>query len=307
MSSTAVLAMGLSLVAALLFAVASVLQDKGTQGLDDDGAVGAGFFVTLARRKVWVAGIIADIAGFGVQAWALAVGSLMLVQPLLVTTLLFALPMAALMQRRRLGGLEWFWALALTGSLAIFMIFGQPSEGIETPSAKTWIIPAAVLIPVVIICVVWGSRMAHGSGRSLVLALAAGVLLGVSAPLTKTGIAAFDGGFLSGLASWEFWAMAVTATLGTLWQQSSYQAGDVQTSLPTVTVLKPIIAMGLGLTIYHETLRIGHTGDVLVIVSLVVMLLATVMLGRLSAPQVAAEADVQDPDTEADSEPAPAP
>ncbi|MGB3695999.1 MAG: DMT family transporter [Gordonia sp. (in: high G+C Gram-positive bacteria)] len=278
------LAVALALVAALLFAVAAVLQEKGTQGLPDDGATGVGFLTTLARRKVWVLGIIADIGGFAVQAAALAVGSLLMVQPLLVSTLLFALPLAAWSQKRRLVPREWFWAAVLTASLIVFIVVGEPGPGISAPSGQSWIVPIALMIPVVAGCVIWAGRMPHGTRRSLVLALAAGLLLGYSAPFTKTGVDAFGGGLLAGLSSWEFWMMAVTATLGTLWQQSSYQAGDVQTSLPTVTVLKPIVAMALGLTIYQEHLKVGHLGDGIVIAALIVMCIATIALGRLGAP-----------------------
>lgn len=49
-SGSVVLAVVLSLVAALLFAVASVLQQKGTQNVSDDNALGAGFLVSLAKR-----------------------------------------------------------------------------------------------------------------------------------------------------------------------------------------------------------------------------------------------------------------
>ncbi|MGZ6973991.1 MAG: DMT family transporter [Acidimicrobiia bacterium] len=113
------------------------------------------------------------------------------------------------------------------------------------------------------------------------------MLLGVSAPLTKSAIAGFDDGFVSGLQSWELWAMALTASLGTFWQQSSYQAGDVQTSHPAVTVLKPLVAMALGLTIYEETLEIGGVGDLLLLASIVTMVWATLVLGRLAAPELA--------------------
>ncbi|WP_290852023.1 DMT family transporter [Gordonia sp. (in: high G+C Gram-positive bacteria)] len=275
------IAIALSVVAALLFAVAAVLQERGTQGLPDSGV---GFFKGLVQRKVWLLGIAADIAGFAVQAGALAVGSLLLVQPLLVTTLLFALPLAAWTQKRRLTLREWFWAAVLTASLIVFIVVGEPAAGISSPSGGAWIIPIAIMIPAVAVCVVGSSRMRRGTARSLVLAVAAGLLLGYSAPFTKTAMDAFGQSFLDGLASWEFWMMAVTATLGTLWQQSSYQAGDVQTSLPAVTVLKPIVAMVLGLTIYQETLNVGHVGDGVVLASVVVMCLATVALGRLSVP-----------------------
>ncbi|GAA4661954.1 DMT family transporter [Gordonia humi] len=284
-----VLAIGLSLVAALLFALAAVLQEKGTEGLSDDDAVGIGFFAKLIRRKVWVAGIVADIAGFAVQAGALAVGSLLLVQPLLVSTLLFALPLAAFSERRMLTKFEWLWATVLMISLVLFAVFGEPTEGITTPTFHSWIVPLIFLVVVVAVCIVGGSRLPHGTNRSLVLAVGAGLMLGFSAPFTKTGIDAFGESFLNGLSSWEFWAMAVTATLGTLWQQSSYQAGDVQTSLPTVTVLKPMVAMALGLSIYQEQLHISKTGDFIVVVSLAFMCIATFALGRLSAPATEAE------------------
>jgi hypothetical protein len=278
------LAIVLSLVAALLFAIASVLQQRGTSGIADSDALGAGMLTSLVRRPVWLLGIGADIAGFGVQAAALAVGSLLLVQPLLVTTLLFALPLAARAAHRRLREEEWVWSGLLALSLVIFVVMGEPTAGREDPSFRAWLPTIIVVVPLVAACVFAASGIPHGTRRSLVLAVAAGVLLGVSAPLTKTAIAGFEDGFVDGLLHWELWAMALTAALGTFWQQSSYQAGDVQTSLPAVTVLKPVVAMALGLTIYEETLKIGGAADLLLIAAVATMAVATVVLGRLAAP-----------------------
>lgn len=280
------LAILLSLVAAALFAVASVLQQRGTSTVADDAALGAGMLGSLVRRPVWVAGILADIAGFGVQAWALAVGSLLLVQPILVTTLIFALPLAARVDRRRLTGKEWAWSLVLIAALVVFVRLGEPTAGLDRPPFPSWLPALIISIPLVAACVWSAASLPHGTKRSLVLAVAAGTLLGLSAPLTKSGIDGFSDGILAGLATWELWAMAITASLGTFWQQSSYQAGDVQTSLPTVTVLKPIIAMALGLTAYRETLQVGRATDVLLLASLAAMVAATIALGRLAAPRV---------------------
>jgi drug/metabolite transporter (DMT)-like permease len=280
------LAILLSLVAAALFAVASVLQQRGTSTVADDAALGAGMLGSLVRRPVWVAGILADIAGFGVQAWALAVGSLLLVQPILVTTLIFALPLAARVDRRRLTGKEWAWSLVLIAALVVFVRLGEPTAGLDRPPFPSWLPALIICIPLVAACVWSAASLPHGTKRSLVLAVAAGTLLGLSAPLTKSGIDGFSDGIAAGLTTWELWAMAITASLGTFWQQSSYQAGDVQTSLPTVTVLKPIIAMALGLTAYRETLQVGRATDVLLLASLAAMVAATIALGRLAAPRV---------------------
>ena len=277
----------LSLLAAMLFAAASVLQQRGTTSISDEDALGAGMLTSLARRPVWVVGIVADVAGFGVQAAALATGSLLLVQPLLVTTLLFALPIAARVAHRRLSKDEWLWAALLVVALVVFIVMGEPTKGRDHPEFRAWIPTILIIVPLVIACVFAAGGLPHGTRRSLVLAVAAGTLLGVSAPLTKSAISAFGDGVGSGLRAWEFWAMALTASLGTFWQQSSYQAGDVQASLPAVTVLKPIVAMAIGLTIYQETLELGGPGDLLLIAAIVGMGASAVALGRLSGPATA--------------------
>jgi hypothetical protein len=59
-------------------------------------------------------------------------------------------------------------------------------------------------------------------------------------------------------------------------------------------VLKPVVAMALGLTIYHETLQIGGVGDLVLLAAVAAMAVATVVLGRLAAPEVA---EAPPPDT----------
>lgn len=277
----------LSLVAAFLFAVAAVLQQRGTTTVDDRDALGAGMLASLVRRPVWVLGMVTDVVGFGVQAWALAIGSLLLVQPLLVTTLLFALPLAARANRRRLSGEEWQWSGVLVASLGCFVVLGQPTAGVDRPSLASWLPVLVICVPVAVVCV-WSARpLPHGTRRSLLLAIAAGLLLGLSGPMTKAGIDGLADGVAAGLLTWELWGMAITAALGTFWQQSSYQAGDVQTSLPTVSVLRPVVAMALGLTAYEETLVIDGAVDLLLVAAVVGMVTATIKLGRLAGPAFA--------------------
>jgi hypothetical protein len=51
--------------------------------------------VRLGAEPLWLAGLGASIVGFGLEATALAVAPVVLVQPLIVGELLFALPLAA--------------------------------------------------------------------------------------------------------------------------------------------------------------------------------------------------------------------
>ncbi len=143
------------------------------------------------------------------QAAALAVGSLLLVQPLLVTTLLFALPLAARFAHRRLTEREWLWSGLLAASLVVFVIMGEPTAGRDDPSFRSWLPTIVIVVPLV------GSVRLRGIRAARTARVARwcwrwrpGSCSGVSAPLTKTAIANFDDGVLEGLKSWELWGMA---------------------------------------------------------------------------------------------------
>ena len=80
-------------------------------------------------RPIWLAGTAGDTLGYVAQAIALALGSLVLVQPLLATSLLFALPLGAWWAGRRLRRSDGVWALVLTAALGVFLVSGQPHRG----------------------------------------------------------------------------------------------------------------------------------------------------------------------------------
>ena len=81
--------------------------------------------LTLLRRPLWWAGTAAASPGYVFQALALANGSLLLVQPILVSALLFALPLSARLANRRVTRGEWMWAVVLTIALAVFVVLAQ--------------------------------------------------------------------------------------------------------------------------------------------------------------------------------------
>lgn len=103
------LAVALALSGALAFAVATVAQQRAAARSSDLEARGRGFVVQLLRRPQWWAGTMGNGAGYVLQALALGFGSLLVVQPIMVTSLLFALPLGASLAHRRLTGSVWMW------------------------------------------------------------------------------------------------------------------------------------------------------------------------------------------------------
>jgi drug/metabolite transporter (DMT)-like permease len=286
------IAIAISLVAALLFAIGFVMQQREAAEVPDEDALGIGLITRLIRRPVWLIGTAADGLGYIAQAIALAFGSLVLVQPLLATSLLFALPLGAWWAKRRLRRSDGLWALALTAGLAVFLIAGNPTAGVDSADLEVWLIAAAVVLPLVGAFILIASRLPKGGARAVLLGTCTGLLYGAAAALTKSVMSYLDDGFVDIITSWELYALIVVATAGTYLQQSAFQAGSLAQSLPAISVVEPVAAVILGMTVLEEELRADGLEWALIAISAVVMIVATAALARSqgeSAPQLEPE------------------
>jgi len=280
------LAAALALVAAVLFAVASAVQQRSAADVPDADARGVGLLLALARRPRWWAGTLSDTGGFAAQAAALGLGSLLLVQPLLVTTLLVALPLGARWAGRRLRRSDWVWSALLVLALALFAVVGEPTAGVDRAGWRPWL-PAWIVLGLLVGGCLAGAAVRRGTARAVLLSVAAGVAYGVGAALTKGVVSQLDDGLRALLTSWETWLLAVALVGGTLLQQSAYQAGALEASLPAVTVGEPVVAVALGIGVLQERLQADGVEWALIGVLVVVMAAATVALARAAARDTA--------------------
>lgn len=276
------IAAGLALLAAVLFAVGTVAQQRSAATVPDDTARGLGLIRVLMHRRQWWLGVIGDGGGYVAQAAALAFGSLLLVQPLLVTTLLFALPLGARWAGRTLGRADWVWAAVLAVALAVFVVTGEPTDGLSSADFGTWL-PTMIVLGALLGAGLVAVSRSRGTVRAALLAGCAALCYGVAAAMTKGVVGEFDAGLVAVLTSWETYALIVVAVAGTLLQQSAFQAGALGASLPTMIVGEPIVAVAIGVTVLEEELR--SDGAELALIGLlgIVMVVATVALARSSA------------------------
>jgi drug/metabolite transporter (DMT)-like permease len=276
------LAGALAVLAALLFAIASVAQRGAAADVPDDDARGGRLIGRLLRSPRWWAGTAGDTGGFVVQAAALGVGSLLLVQPLLVTTVLFALPLEARVTGRRIGRPEVGWAVVLVAALALFVVVGEPTAGVDRAPFGTWLPSLVVLLVLLVACVLAAGRR-RGPRRAALLAVATGLAYGLVAALTKSVVDALGDGPIVLLTSWETWLLAAAVLGGTLLQQTAFGAGPLAASLPAVTVGEPVVAAVLGVVVLGEQVRADGPEWVLIGVLVVLMVAATAALSRSSA------------------------
>ena len=174
-----IVAAGLALVAAALFAVAAAAQQRAAAQVPDERARGLGLIRVLVRRPLWWVGTGGDLAGYAAQAAALGLGSLVLVQPLLVTTLLFALPLAAWWSGRRLSRADVGVGAGAVGRPRAVRGRRRADGGRRPGRACRGWLPAGVVLGVLLRgCLAGGGACAAGIVRAVLLAVATAVLYG---------------------------------------------------------------------------------------------------------------------------------
>lgn len=279
MTNRPIAAIVCALVAALLFAVASVAQQRAAAAVPE----GSALMRSLLRSKRWWAAIVGDVGGYGMQVLALSFGAVLVVQPILVSSLVFALPLSARLNHQRITGRAAATALVLVAALVTFLIVGDPTAGEETAPLREWLVPLAILLSIVALATLAGLLVPNPSGRALALGLAGGALFGLAAALTDRVVTLFGDGLGAVLTGWQTWALVAAGLLGFYLQQRAYQAGPLAASLPAAAVAEPLAAAFLGLTALGEQLRTDGAGLIVVAASVVVMCVATVALCRTQA------------------------
>jgi drug/metabolite transporter (DMT)-like permease len=251
------MAIVLALTAALLFALGSALQRR--------IAVEGASLLRLVRRPPWLAGIAADAAGYAAQAAALAVGRLAVVQPLLASSLVFALPL----ERRRVRRSELVAALAVAAGLALFVTIADPAGGRSDASPAAWLATFAACAGVCALC----------RRGAVPLGCATGVLFGLSAALTKVVVGRLDEGVLHALLDWHVPALIVVGAVSLDRSQASLRAGSLGTALAAQMSLDAVTSLLIGVVVLGERL---HTSPVATALALAGLTLAIGGITRLA-------------------------
>jgi drug/metabolite transporter (DMT)-like permease len=246
-------ASALALLAAFLFALAATLQQKGALDLPELSLRHPGSLARLAGQTAWLSGTLALLAGYAFQAAALDRGRLAIVQPLLVTTVVFALPLGYFLTQQRVGPREIVGAAVIVLGLALFAIFGDPAGGRENAPGDEWAIAIAVLGLVGAALLLFGGRGGL-TMRAAVYGTVAGILFGLSAALTKPTLVYLHAGVSELLSHWEPYALAIAGVLGFVLQQISLGTGRLAPSVATVSVANPVVGILLGTLLLQERL-----------------------------------------------------
>ena len=271
-----------ALGSAVLYALASVLQHRGAIAQPDDQSLKVGLLVRLARQPAWLTGLACDGGGYVLQFVALGHGPIIVVQTLLVCGLLFALPIGAAWAGRRLDRSDWIGAFLVCAGLAVFLGVANPAAGRNNASTGAWV---ALLVPVTVLtlALVAGSLGPDGRRRAVLLAAATGVMYGAAAALTKTSAHLLSRGVVPLVSHWQPYVLVIFGAAGMLLSQSAFQAGLLDYSLPTMTVVDPIASIAIGAGVFGEAISSSPAAIGAEVVALVAMSVGVWLLARFEA------------------------
>jgi drug/metabolite transporter (DMT)-like permease len=268
-------------MAALLFAVAATLQQKGALNLDGVSLAQPMSLVRLVGQRMWLLGTVALLIGYVLQAGALDRGRLAVIQPLLVTTIVFALPLGWLLTNQHVGRREVVGAGVILVGLGAFAIYGDPAGGNDNAPNDEWAIAIVVLGAICAGLLVYG-RNGTPTKVAAVYGAVAGILFGISAALTKPTVDFLHEGVGVMLSHWQCYVLAVAGVLGFVLQQVSLGTGRLAPSVATVSVANPIVGVLLGILIFDERLSRPLWHVVVATASLLVALGGAVLISLSS-------------------------
>ncbi|MGI8680236.1 MAG: DMT family transporter [Jatrophihabitans sp.] len=269
------------LLAAVFLGAGWVLQQRTAAHAALSDLLSFRLLLHLMNKPVWWLGISAMVTGSALGGWALQLGSVALVEPLLSANLLFAFVFAALLARSRVQWREIAGAVLLSAALAVFIVVGNPhATDVENPSASSAALAIGVVVAVVA-ALVASARRRGLLLESAIIAASAGLMYGLQDASTRAGLVVVDhhGVGRLFLAPWPYVVVA-SAAIGILLSQSAFRAARLDYSLPPTAAAEPIAGVALGVSVLGDQLSVSAAGIAVELVCLVAMVGGVVLIAR---------------------------
>ena len=284
-----VIAVVAALGGAIAFAVSSVIEQHVTHEVTERRALDPRLLLDLVREPAWVGSIGLNIAGLALQITALHFGPLALVQPILVSELIFAVIIAAVVIRHRPPDRIMFaGVLCCAAGLAGFLAIAQPSGGTSVITPLRVAPLAAALAAVLALCLfvaLFGRRRA----RPLAMALACGILYGVDAFLFKELTGTLSQGVTGWASLWPLYVVVIVAPVAFLLNENAFQEGILLAPvLAIITIADPLVSIGIAYLWLNEQIAGSPAAAAGEVICLAVMTFGIIVLAH-RAPQVSRE------------------
>jgi drug/metabolite transporter (DMT)-like permease len=272
-------AVGVALAAAVLFGWSTALMHVGASSVPQNVGSLAGLLKQCLVQWRWLLGMVASLSGLATHVWALGLGSIVVVQPIVVTGLVFSFLFRSALDRELLPRAVLLRVLLSAVGLALFLTTVGDTTG--TRRADTGAVVALLVSGALVAAGCWiaaGRRPPALSG--LLLGVCGGVVFGLIAGVLKAATENSQTG-TPFYANWAVYAVIPLGVAGFITNQRAYHVAPLTKSLPVLNLLNPVVAVVFGVVAFSERAHASAPAQVLGIVGLAVALLGIFLLARI--------------------------
>ena len=282
---------GASVGATAFFALSTALKHRSARTAPDVSSLAPRrllrFVGATARHPLYLAALLADGLGLALQVYALHIGALSVVQPLLTTALLFSLVLAHRVAGTRITRRELAWGAVLVVALVGFMLAsgtvraGSPAL-LQAADRMPAVLAGVMAVTLAATCVLTSRKLPSG-GAAALMGIAVGIAYACTAALIKSCTNIVSSGLPALATSWQPYVLVVAGGIGMVLAQLAFQAGPLTASLPAIAAVDPLLSVAIGVWVYDERLSRGAWSVAAEVGCLTLMTVSAVLLSRVQA------------------------
>jgi drug/metabolite transporter (DMT)-like permease len=210
------------------------------------------------RHPVWLGGVALLPISAILGAAALGTGQVAVVQSVQCLELPMVLILSSVVFKHRLRTRDWTSVAVMAGGMALWLFAMHPSPGDPgNVSGGAWIAGAgtAGFLVALLGLAGWHGGREGRTRRARLLGVAAGMSFALAAVFMSADLA--RGVSWSLLWRWETYAVVASSAAAMLFLQYGMQAGTLVAVQPGVTLADPVVAITLGVLLFHAHIRGG--------------------------------------------------
>jgi drug/metabolite transporter (DMT)-like permease len=265
----------LAFLASLLFAFGLVMQQRGTLKAPESSR-GFRFIVNLFRHPVWLLGGLLSGVGFALQIVALSIGSLVVVQAIVISSFVFALPIGVWLTAQRYGRWDVIGASMTMVGLLLFLVGGDPTGGTNTVASESWAI-CLVITAILLAVLDLSARRTRPAVTAALLGAAGGFSVAVQSGMAKA-LTHAHGGQASVFGTWQLYALIGAVATTFVFQQRSLRVGVLAPAVAAGNATNLFGSVIVGICLFAERLGQGPVGTTLAVFGLGMVLAGIVIL-----------------------------
>jgi hypothetical protein len=252
----------LALLGAVFMSFGAQYQHRGVTKVErltgTSGSEGLSFrqLFGLLRRPSWVVGTLMLLLAIVCQLTALAFAPLILVQPLGAISLVLTTLLNARVSGHRPTRQSVRSIIACVGGIFVFVTIAA-FVATETPLTEGQLLTVLVMLGVVLVVLSGSWMLVRKRAHPLFYIVASGILYGFVATLAKIVIKRLQAGDVEWMTVVCLVGLVAAAGLGAYFVQTAYSVGPPDLVIAGLTVVDPMVAVVIGLTVLREAATAG--------------------------------------------------